>query len=185
MVNNIFRWPILTRKEFNLSIQEFYNKSQTLGEDWEYIKDLTSKESDRKIDYLIKRNVIMETKESENEPWLRFDYHILYSTSYQVPIFYFKAYSQASQPLTLSELYLHLTPHDHLEKIKLASFQGGLSQQDHPILNIPYFYIHPCHTKDLLSILDEKKVTLTTYIASWLSLIAPPLGLTISSNYFN
>jgi hypothetical protein len=48
--------------------------------------------------------------------------------------------------------------------------------QEHPILLIPFYHIHPCQTSKLMLLIEKRK----NYLLSWLSIFGPILGLNIS-----
>ncbi|PKC70599.1 hypothetical protein RhiirA1_339031, partial [Rhizophagus irregularis] len=126
------------------------------------------------------------------------DYHIIYSASYKVPVLYFNAYH--GTPLTNDEIYSCLVEPSRLEDIKTAGFHGGISQQDHPTLLIPFYYLHPCETATLMkSIVNTsqpatsnsnnnnnllREISIEGYIRSWLSLVGNVVGLKIGISYF-
>ncbi|CAB5107439.1 hypothetical protein RhiirA5_500671 [Rhizophagus irregularis] len=128
------------------------------------------------------------------------DYHIIYSASYKVPVLYFNAYHKDGTPLTNDGIYSCLVEPSRLEDIKTAGFHGGISQQDHPTLLIPFYYLHPCETATLMkSIVDTsqpatlnnhnnnnllREISIEGYIRSWLSLVGNVVGLKIGISYF-
>ncbi len=54
--------------------------------------------------------------------------------------------------------------------------------KEHPLLGIPFFFIHPCNTaafmKELFSSDNQDK---SMYVLSWFTLVAPVVGLTAPS----
>lgn len=87
---------------------------------------------------------------------LRVQQHIAFSPTFQTPVFYFRIYSQDGAALPLSEIMqttffsgdvlpsdAQVTPHG-------ISFHNSnfpvLSIGDHPVLNEPYWYLHPCQS---------------------------------------
>ncbi|KAG0004914.1 hypothetical protein BGZ65_012404, partial [Modicella reniformis] len=119
--------------------------------------------------------------------FLSVSYHIVFSPSYQVPVLYFNAYQPDGQMISLEAIYESLVPEDWRISIRNAGLNGGVSQQDHPILNVPYFYMHPCETVSLMETIlysqafDSSKSFLDSYIASSLSLTGQAIGITLPS----
>ncbi|KAF9958442.1 hypothetical protein BGZ72_000361 [Mortierella alpina] len=116
-------------------------------------------------------------------------YHIIFSPSYQVPVLYFNAYRHDGAAISLEEIYESLVPTEWRSSIRDAGLNGGISQQDHPILNLPYFYMHPCETVPLmetiaLSRADESNSTsfLEDYIMTWLSFTGQAIGITVPTD---
>ncbi|KAI8051921.1 uncharacterized protein B0P05DRAFT_479938 [Gilbertella persicaria] len=97
---------------------------------------------------------------------IQFEHHIVYSTSYQVPVLYFKATHLDGTPLSPQ----------HIDRLS----QARLSQLDHPVLGTPFWYIHPCDTRIAMSTFKFKR---EDYIKTWLSLFGPlvqcPLSLAL------
>jgi ubiquitin-like-conjugating enzyme ATG10 len=104
---------------------------------------------------------------------LYLEHHIVYSTTYQVPVLYFTVSYSNSTPLSLEEIYQYIVP---------QSYQHvALSQAEHPILSMPCWYIHPCDTRILMSTLKFDKID---YIKSWLSVQGPLAKCQISMDMF-
>ncbi|KAI9104421.1 hypothetical protein DFS34DRAFT_193576 [Phlyctochytrium arcticum] len=72
--------------------------------------------------------------------------HIAYSPTYSCPYLLFQAHDAAGQVLTLEEIEncfpLFNVPTPTAETLGTPS----ISLQDHPILNIPFWTLHPCQT---------------------------------------
>ena len=63
---------------------------------------------------------------------------------------------------------------------------GGVTQMPHPFFQTPFYQLHPCHTEKWMKEIfanatAEKKYT--NYLVTWLSFIAPHVGLNISEKY--
>ncbi|XP_048255158.1 ubiquitin-like-conjugating enzyme ATG10 [Haliotis rufescens] len=110
----------------------------------------------------------------------QFEYHIVYSASYGVPVLYFNAYTQDGRLLSLDAVWNNVPQHYqdrfHHERWTI------LTQQEHPILGRPFFQLHPCHTADLMSKLDPHSCS-RNYLLSWLSAVGPVVGLKIPLSY--
>ncbi|KAF9928901.1 hypothetical protein FBU30_002043 [Linnemannia zychae] len=117
--------------------------------------------------------------------FLSVNYHIVFSPSYQVPILYFNAYRPDGAAITLEEIYESLVPEEWRSTIRNAGLNGGISQQDHPVLNTPYFYMHPCETVALMETVfqNNNHATATSiienYIVTWLSFTGQAIGITV------
>ncbi|KAF8940953.1 autophagocytosis associated protein [Dissophora ornata] len=120
--------------------------------------------------------------------FLSVSYHILFSSSYQVPVLYFNAYRPDGTAISLEEIYGSLVPEEWRSSIRNAGLSGGISQQDHPILNVPYFYMHPCETVSLMETIlgsqtsDAKTSLLDSYISTWLSFTGQAIGVTVPTD---
>lgn len=116
--------------------------------------------------------------------------HIVYDEIYNIPALWFKATRSDGVPLTREEVAC-------LCGVSVGEGGGGrggeltvLSQDDHPILGQPFFFLHPCGTPGRMARLliarerigedsdDGKKALIgLTYLVKWFGLVAPFLGL--------
>jgi len=109
-----------------------------------------------------------------------YDYHIVYSTSYQVPVLYFNAYHQDGSLLDWEEIWNDL-PENFQNEEKRWNL---ITQNDHPVLGIPFYFIHPCETAKLVEVLQSTETTNNrNVLLSWLSVVAPVVGLPLSISY--
>lgn len=54
--------------------------------------------------------------------------------------------------------------------------------QNHPISDLPAFFIHPCNTAEALeAICQDRSCSAEAYILIWLGLVGPPVDLYIPS----
>lgn len=87
--------------------------------------------------------------------------------------------------ISLEEIYESLVPEEWRSSVRDAGLSGGISQQDHPILNVPYFYMHPCETVTLMETIfknqevDYERSYLEAYISTWLSFTGQAVGLSV------
>ncbi|KAG2183741.1 hypothetical protein INT43_006752, partial [Umbelopsis isabellina] len=114
---------------------------------------------------------------------LQIEYHVVYSSSYQVPVLYFNAYYSNGSVLTRDELDKFVINPSYREPLKSSTLmqQGSISQQEHPILGLPFYYIHPCDTASLMAQVDISDIN--CYIMSWLSFFGPLVGLYLPSKF--
>ncbi|XP_031952286.1 ubiquitin-like-conjugating enzyme ATG10 isoform X1 [Corvus moneduloides] len=118
------------------------------------------------------------------EEVVRYEYHVLYSSSYQVPVLYFRACFLDGRPLTLDEMW------ESVHASYQARLQEGpwdtITQQEHPILGQPFFVLHPCRTNEFISAVlgsSQKHHRHTNYIILWLSTVGPVVGLNLPLSY--
>ncbi|KAF9350928.1 E2-like conjugating enzyme atg10 [Mortierella sp. NVP85] len=127
----------------------------------------------------------LDLAQEVSHDFLSVSYHIVFSPTYQVPVLYFNAYKPDGQSISLEDIFESLVPEDWRSTIRNAGLNGGISQHDHPILNVPYFYMHPCETVSLMETTFCKQASensmsfLEGYIASWLSLTGQAIGITL------
>lgn len=150
----------LKRDEFNSNLNEIFIKSNELNDGWRLI------ETTGQIKYLEKKEQFMLNNEI-----VTFVYHIVYSESYEVPVFYLNAFKSNGAQLDYSSLNKHF---------KLDSSNADLmvlSQQEHPILFKPFYFLHPCKTSEWMSQL----INANNYTLKWFSFVA--FTLNISFDY--
>ncbi|XP_052069815.1 ubiquitin-like-conjugating enzyme ATG10 [Mytilus californianus] len=111
-----------------------------------------------------------------------YEYHVVYSHSYNVPVLYFNVYHQNGKLLSLDEVWSDI-PECYRDRL-LEERWSFITQQEHPLLGRPFFMLHPCHTKDLMaqvtSIQDDGQ---RNYLLSWLCAVGPVVGLKMSPLY--
>lgn len=121
-----------------------------------------------------------------------YEYHVVYSNTYSVPVLYFNAYKLDGRLLTWDEVWGDLPPHYQNSEIR-STF---LTQNDHPVLGVPFYFIHPCETAKLMGELRREQDPALTptksttadehnYLMQWLSIVAPVIGLHVPLSQYN
>ncbi|KAJ8285545.1 hypothetical protein GJAV_G00028040 [Gymnothorax javanicus] len=115
---------------------------------------------------------------------IRYEYHVLYSSSYQAPVLYFRASNLDGCPLSLEEVWENVHP-NYRERL-LQGPWDTITQQEHPLIGQPFFVLHPCRTQDLmqpiLAAASAENRSLN-YIVSWLSSMGPAVALSVPLSY--
>ncbi|NXX96055.1 ATG10 enzyme, partial [Centropus bengalensis] len=118
------------------------------------------------------------------EEVVRYEYHVLYSSSYQVPVLYFRACFLDGRPLTLDEIWESV--HACYQARLLEGPWDTITQQEHPLLGQPFFVLHPCRTHEFMSSIladSQKQNRHTNYVILWLSTVGPVVGLNLPLSY--
>ncbi|KIL70131.1 hypothetical protein M378DRAFT_156187 [Amanita muscaria Koide BX008] len=116
--------------------------------------------------------------------------YVVYSATFQVPTFYFTIHDSQGAPLSLDELLstslFHRFGFKGLEKsgsaltLPTSSFPL-LSQGDHPTLNTPCWYLHPCETapavEELLKEKGKVRERVVNVIETWMLIVGNVIGL--------
>jgi len=123
--------------------------------------------------YLLIKNVVSSRQDGCSRG-MRTDYHVLFSKPWQLPVLYFASFWEDTlEPLSLKEIYTHVVEKSSQEAVKDVGILGGISHGDHPQLGIPFYFIHPCRTADLLNDIqaDNTKISQDELIQVWLGLV--------------
>ncbi|GAB4859019.1 E2-like conjugating enzyme atg10 [Ancistrocladus abbreviatus] len=113
-----------------------------------------------------------------------YDYHIVYSSSYRVPVMYFRGYSSDGQPLLMDDIEKDLPANS--AEVLLESKWTFITEQEHPYLNRPWYVLHPCGTNEFMRLLfqsdassPEDRATAERYLISWISVVGQVVGLKV------
>jgi ubiquitin-like-conjugating enzyme ATG10 len=129
-------------------------------------------------------NEVITREVKKTSPW-QILYDILYSPSYQVPVLYihFKDFinkDNGSRMPTLEQVYDLLVPDASRPSMQQVSVMGALSLADHPISNMPAYFVHPCRTAEAMASMTEgRSVRPIEYLLIWIGLIGPGVGLNV------
>lgn len=156
----------LSWERFLEDATRFVDISNKFNDGWE-LKAIHP--SDPGGQYLSKRELRI-IKNSETYLW---EYHILYSLSFEVPVLYFKISSPEGQMVNFQKVSDIV--YDGLTEI----LKKNISQCEHPLLKRPYYFLHPCKTCDLLWNDDINK----NIIISWWSVISSIINIPLSIEY--
>lgn len=120
----------------------------------------------------------------ESRAVLRYEYHVLYSCSYQIPVLYFRASTLDGRPVSLDEVWSNV--HPNYRQRLLQGPWDTLTQQEHPLLGQPFFMLHPCRTEEFMKPaldLAQAEHKTANYIVTWLSVVGPVVGLDVPLSY--
>ncbi|XP_031556178.1 ubiquitin-like-conjugating enzyme ATG10 [Actinia tenebrosa] len=197
--------------QFNHYLDGFLERSRSLGDEWvgRSAPQCLQLDPTQPVRYLIKQcfreiTTAVQTREAESEniefavnekdececscdvpskSYAKYEYHVMYSPSYGVPVLYFTASTQDGRPLSLEEVWKSI-PDVYQLRLKDERWTF-LTQQEHPILGKPFFQLHPCHTADMMKNIVNcvEKEGKTNYLVTWLSSVGPVVGLHLSLEY--
>ena len=148
----------IKRDEFNSNINEIFIKSNRLNDNWHLIET----DSPQNVKYLEKKEQFMFQNDI-----VTFVYHIIYSESYEVPVFYLNAFKSTGAQLDYNSL------NEYFKLDKSNADLMVLSQQEHPILFKPFYFLHPCKTSEWMSNLSYE----SNYTLKWFSFVAVTLNI--------
>ncbi|EDV23020.1 uncharacterized protein TRIADDRAFT_57861 [Trichoplax adhaerens] len=111
-----------------------------------------------------------------------YEYHIVYSPAYSVPVLYFDPKTTDGRRLALEEIW-NTVNLEYAQSVKYDAW-SFISQQEHPLLGRVFYFIHPCHTSNFMQIITGKGSNEKLYLCTWLSAVGPVIGLQLSPSYF-
>lgn len=120
------------------------------------------------------------------EEQLTIDYDIALSTSYRVPVMYFRLREIPHVgPAALDDIYNSLVPHQHQQSLRNDGVMGGISFGHHPQSGIPAYFVHPCNTASAMkAITSNKNIEPEDYLLIWLGLVGGCINLSLPSWLF-
>ncbi|XP_074642454.1 ubiquitin-like-conjugating enzyme ATG10 [Tubulanus polymorphus] len=142
-------------------------------------KQLTSKagRKDSYFDLDVKDTAELTSSESKDSELLTYEYHVLFSNSYSVPVLYFNIYYSDGKLVTLDKVWDYV-PQEHREHLENEKW-SMITQQEHPVLGRPFYQLHPCRTSELMGKLAADR----NYTVTWLSAVGPIVGLNLPLCY--
>ncbi|KAJ1948514.1 hypothetical protein EC988_005144 [Linderina pennispora] len=114
----------------------------------------------------------------------RAEYHAVFSRTWQVPVLYLRVFDGDEHVMDVEKAKRLLVRDAGLRaSMDAVGFGGALGIQDHPLLNVPFLYLHPCHTATLLRSVAAAEhgivVGTSAYMAAWLSLTGQAAGVVL------
>ncbi|XP_045176357.2 ubiquitin-like-conjugating enzyme ATG10 [Mercenaria mercenaria] len=123
--------------------------------------------------------------DDKNKQVLMFEYHVIYSESYSVPVLYFNVYRQDGSLLPLVKVW-ELVPEYFRERLDEDKWTF-LTQTEHPYIGRPFYQLHPCHTDKLMaavsSVEQNPSGSPSNYLIGWLSSVGPVVLLNMPFEY--
>lgn len=111
------------------------------------------------------------------------DFSILWSSIYQVPVLWFTLHRIPSGVSTgIEAVYQHLVPEIFHSGLRQIGVIGAISIANHPISDLPAFFVHPCNTAEALqAACQDRRCSEEAYIMIWLGLVGPSVNLYVPS----
>ncbi|KAF8528853.1 hypothetical protein BU17DRAFT_36913 [Hysterangium stoloniferum] len=118
--------------------------------------------------------------------------HVVYSPTFQVPCFYFTVHDRAGGHLSLQDIMNTSLFRKETLPEQVATTAHGLSmphsnfpllsQGDHPVLGIPFWFFHPCETSNAVLELvhardDLHRVDDSTWIETWFLILSSIINM--------
>lgn len=158
----------LTYDDFLVQINEILTISDRINDKW-VLESPNSEDPGGKF-------LRYKQMKSINGRIFHFDYHVLYSLSYAVPMFYFNVQdTETGASVTLEEFrefFIEKCP-------EIPDLNSVLTQMEHPLFYRPFLALHPCRTQELLGKFPDSHNKVTTFI----SLYGPFIFLNLDLEY--
>ncbi|KAK9324109.1 hypothetical protein V1517DRAFT_318776 [Lipomyces orientalis] len=181
-------FPYLTRAEFSDACQSFLPRLHASG--------ITSRPI-LSTDKDLFDGIEITTAREQDDFTVISKVFILLSPIYSLPVLYFSSaytslHTGESTPITLLEdVYKYIITSPWQASIlkeptmPILSGIGAISQCEHPLYHgLLCFYIHPCHTGDVMNTLNQdpemQDITLMSYLTLWIGVVGPAIGIAIS-----
>jgi len=109
--------------------------------------------------------------------------HVVYSMAHNVPILFLKAWRRDGSCLPVDYLWKDFTTILHMEVDALNRLRT-LTQQEHPFLGEPWYFLHPCQTAHLMTSIGLTGATpAEEYMTSWMSTLLPLFSCPVANEY--
>lgn len=126
------------------------------------------------------------------------DFFVMLSPTYQVPVLYFAMSSSASIRLSdLDMIYSRIVPANTHGALQRVGVMGGISiavspcdtipavvdiRKNHPVTDKPMFFVHPCLTRDALTVVSNGvDLDPLAYLLLWFGIVGASVGLHVPS----
>lgn len=131
----------------------------------------------------------LPTNDNERQITTHWNFSIVYSETYGVPVLYFSVQYSSGEPCTrhvVLEMLHHHQKQDNVSNIPYDTWEF-LSQEQHPYTNdIPSFFLHPCQSSQRLQLLTtcNTDTAMPNILWTWMSMILPTVGHPIPPKLF-
>lgn len=112
---------------------------------------------------------------------LMVEYDIVLSPTYQVPVLYFRIRDAGcALPPSIDTLYRYVIPEQFKSQVESFGIIGGITMTEHPVTNLPVFFVHPCNTAAALEAsFHGREITSEQYMQLWIGTVGWHVGLRV------
>ncbi|PVU97340.1 hypothetical protein BB559_002075 [Furculomyces boomerangus] len=130
--------------------------------------DFGNEDFDQDLDYSCENKemidkCILEVEEDvtlKNKENIVIEYHIVYSNTWKCPVLYFTLYTEEGTTLDFDETtsVLERGYKSNSEDFCKDEIGGVIGIGDHPILQRPFYFVHPCQTLEILKTMTSTAI---------------------------
>ncbi|XP_026732783.1 ubiquitin-like-conjugating enzyme ATG10 isoform X2 [Trichoplusia ni] len=160
----------ITIEKFLVAAAEFVKVSDRIGDGWKLKQDNTDS-----YKTFLRKDTFIQLEDNNISNLLKVEYVIFYNLSYGVPSFSFNIWNSTGSLLSLDDIRKVSAI-----QINEKDFYSVITQQEHPVLQRPYFIVHPCHTETLLAAFSNSSKNI---IVTFLGLVTPLIKLNLPLDY--
>lgn len=154
---------------FRQDLHAIHARSASLGDRWEL------KQAPYDSDQVYLERVEQRLVDTEI---LTITCHVIFSEAFSVPVLYLNVHKSNGKSFNYDELYAHF----NLKRDEDGS-QMILSQQEHPLLFTPFYFVHPCRTLDWMRASRCDDVTPRNPTLKWLSFVLASFNIPLDLRY--
>ena len=114
----------------------------------------------------------------ETSTQVQWNFSIVFSETYGVPVLYFRVQTLDGCPCERSEV-LKWLPNQ-----AIADSWDFVSQEEHPISGLPAYFLHPCQTSSRLKETLRPSQHGATILWAWMSMVFPAVNHPISPSFY-
>lgn len=112
------------------------------------------------------------------QPYVIYEIHL--HPTYRTPVLWFSLHDlpPCDSPFDIEVVYRYLVPDQFKGQLRSIGVMGGISAGNHPVTDLPAFFVHPCTTKEAM---EQFTCSLKDYLTVWLGTVGSSVGLWLPS----
>ncbi|KAG0650628.1 Ubiquitin-conjugating enzyme ATG10 [Hyphodiscus hymeniophilus] len=113
-----------------------------------------------------------------HQPYVTYEIHL--HATYRLPTLWFTLHDipNGEPSLDIDSVYRYLVPEQYKSQLREVGVTGGISAANHPVTDVPAFFIHPCQTKEAMECYN---CPIEEYLMTWVGLVGGCVGLYLPS----
>lgn len=114
----------------------------------------------------------------ERSTQVQWNFSIVFSDTYRVPVLYFRVQTLDGSPCERSRV-LKWLPNQ-----SIADSWDFISQEEHPISGLPSYFLHPCQSSSRLKEILRSTKYSASLLWAWMSMILPAVNYPIPPSFY-